>query len=284
MQPLTPIQLATRTMHRRRKLRKPSKLNFPNIIEAKYRRELSSLVEKMRQAVKNILVPELPGLLSQRGDSQRFDQTIAEKLADLMRAVSLSLEDDFAEEEISRIVSAIGDDLSSFNRMQVHRVFKSVLGVDLLSSEPNMQELLASFVGENVSLIKSVEAKYLSEVQQVVLRGVRGGLRHEEIASQLIGKNEEGVVSRAGKAESSADLIARDQTNKLYGQLTEERQTAAGIDKYIWRTALDERVRPEHAEREGEEFSWNDPPDDGHPGEAINCRCYAEPVIEIEGS
>lgn len=48
--------------------------------------------------------------------------------------------------------------------------------------------------------------------------------------------------------------------------------------QYIWRTVKDDRVRPEHAAREGQIFSWTDPPDDGHPGEAFGCRCWAEPV------
>ncbi len=49
---------------------------------------------------------------------------------------------------------------------------------------------------------------------------------------------------------------------------------------YIWRTRGDGKVRSEHAERDGKEFSWDDPPDGGHPGEAPNCRCRAEDVEE----
>lgn len=46
--------------------------------------------------------------------------------------------------------------------------------------------------------------------------------------------------------------------------------------KYIWRTRGDNKVRSEHAERDGKVFEWNNPPEDGHPGEAPNCRCRAE--------
>lgn len=48
--------------------------------------------------------------------------------------------------------------------------------------------------------------------------------------------------------------------------------------KYIWRTRGDCKVRSEHAERDGKVFEWNNPPDGGHPGEAPNCRCWAEAV------
>jgi len=48
--------------------------------------------------------------------------------------------------------------------------------------------------------------------------------------------------------------------------------------QYIWRTAGDGKVRSSHAERDGKTFSWDNPPDGGHPGVARNCRCEAEPV------
>ncbi len=39
-------------------------------------------------------------------------------------------------------------------------------------------------------------------------------------------------------------------------------------------------MRSSHAERDGKTFSWSDPPEGGHPGEAFNCRCRAEDVKE----
>ncbi len=54
-------------------------------------------------------------------------------------------------------------------------------------------------------------------------------------------------------------------------------------DHYIWRTARDGRVRPEHARREGRIFAWDDPPWDGHPGSAPGCRCSSEAVVELPG-
>ena len=52
--------------------------------------------------------------------------------------------------------------------------------------------------------------------------------------------------------------------------------------EYIWRTQGDGRVRESHAERDGKTFSWESPPDGGHPGEAPNCRCWAEDVKDNE--
>jgi SPP1 gp7 family putative phage head morphogenesis protein len=49
---------------------------------------------------------------------------------------------------------------------------------------------------------------------------------------------------------------------------------------YIWRTQGDERVRPEHAARDGQVFSWDDPAI-SPPGTEFGCRCIAVPYHGI---
>lgn len=51
---------------------------------------------------------------------------------------------------------------------------------------------------------------------------------------------------------------------------------------YIWRTRKDGKVRPSHAENDGRVFSWDDPPETGHPGTSYGCRCWAEPAWALE--
>ena len=45
--------------------------------------------------------------------------------------------------------------------------------------------------------------------------------------------------------------------------------------------ALAQTVR-DHWQREGQAFRWDQPPDDGHPGQPIHCRCTAEPIIDLD--
>jgi SPP1 gp7 family putative phage head morphogenesis protein len=49
---------------------------------------------------------------------------------------------------------------------------------------------------------------------------------------------------------------------------------------YIWRTQGDNKTRPSHAANNGKTFSWDNPPETGHPGESYGCRCWAEPTAE----
>ncbi len=39
------------------------------------------------------------------------------------------------------------------------------------------------------------------------------------------------------------------------------------------------KVRHEHAEHDDKVFDWDTPPETGHPGQAYNCRCFAEPYL-----
>ena len=125
-----------------------------------------------------------------------------------------------------------------------------------------------------MALIKSINAQYLAQVEQIVITGVRGGLNTKTIAGS--------VQTRFGVSASRSTLIARDQSTKFYGNLNGLRQEEAGVEQYIWRTSEDERVRSDHASKDGKVFSWDKPPPDtGHPGHSIQCRCVAEPVIDF---
>ena len=68
--------------------------------------------------------------------------------------------------------------------------------------------------------------------------------------------------------------LARNETGNLYAQEVKDLMIENGIEHFVWHTMKDDRVRPEHAEREGLVFSINDE----LPGEDFNCRCWAEPV------
>lgn len=122
------------------------------------------------------------------------------------------------------------------------------------------------------SYIRDIPAKLQSDVAAQVLKA-----RDEGLSTVDLGKL---IAERTGIAQGRAALIARDQLGTLNGELTKRRHTAAGIARYRWQTARDERVRPAHRDVQGKVFLWEAPPDIGHPGEPINCRCIAIPVLD----
>jgi len=78
------------------------------------------------------------------------------------------------------------------------------------------------------------------------------------------------------------------ETNHMKGRIKQAldryRQQQLGITHYIWRSQDDSKVRPEHAANDDKLFAWAKPPKGGHPGEAFNCRCYAEPAGDNAGA
>lgn len=82
-----------------------------------------------------------------------------------------------------------------------------------------------------------------------------------------------------GISERRAEHLARKLVTQLNSKINRHRYKAAHIKVYTWTTMMDERVRDEHQELEGEVFDvdGDGDPEEGHPGDAENCRCVAYP-------
>lgn len=148
-------------------------------------------------------------------------------------------------------------------------------------------QIIQKQVIENVLLIKTlpndVAQKVVSDISENALKGARA-----ESTEKII-KDKTDQHARA-----SARLIARTETAKTMSALTKARCEQLGLRWYIWRTALDgTRVRLSHRIMEGVLVNWNNPPAPEelvgdksaghyHAGNIWNCRCYSEPVLELE--
>ena len=66
--------------------------------------------------------------------------------------------------------------------------------------------------------------------------------------------------------------------------INELRQRDLGILQYVWRSRDDGKVRSSHAQYDDQVFSWDNPPVGGHPGQAFNCRCHAEPYFQDQAA
>ena len=161
---------------------------------------------------------------------------------------------------------------------QLQQGVNDAYGVDItpLLRAQNIEPMLALARKVNVNLIKSIPSQYFDDLSERVLRGVQQGQRYEDLADD--------IQSLYDVTDSRAKLIARDQTAKTNAAITQTRQQDLGVTHYRWVTAGDERVRPTHADNEGQIFAWDDPPEEtGHPGHDINCRCVAAPLVGYTG-
>lgn len=180
--------------------------------------------------------------------------------------------DQFKPKEAEALAKKFANRTVAHADEQLKRQAKAALGVDVFTAERGLAQQVEPFVTENVALIRSVPKKYFDDVEVMVARAVAEGQRWEDLATDLQDKFK--------IAENRAKLIAVDQVGKLYGNIQQLRQQQLGVEKYIWRTVNDNRVRPEHRVREGKLFSWDKPPSGGHPGHEIRCRCFPDPFFD----
>lgn len=162
------------------------------------------------------------------------------------------------------------------------RDMKRSVGVDVFSGSKTMQDYLLASAQQNAQLIKSIPAKYLEEVQTLVMANMRSGMRPGYIERAL--QEQFGVTQRRAK------FIARDQTAKIQGELAEKQQQDAGFEYFRWLDSEDQRVRHRHREIANKVtaygpgvYKWSNLPlsQDGvpiKPGSDYNCRCTAVPV------
>lgn len=260
-----------------RRRRPPPQLQ-PDAIRSAYFGAILGPLERARKLVREHLEAELPGLAetaaAARGDgSQARSDKDPSDINAILDRVSDRWFTEFPNERLAALASRYANRTAAFQREQLSKQFKAVLGIDLYRSEPWLAPRVAAFTAENVALIKSVASDLFTDLEKRLVAGLRNGQRWEELAAT--------IEARYGVAESRARLVARDQVGKLFGELNETRQKAHGITGAIWRTMRDNRVRDSHDAMEGERFKWDAPPTvDGEqiiPGEAINCRCWAEP-------
>jgi SPP1 gp7 family putative phage head morphogenesis protein len=152
-----------------------------------------------------------------------------------------------------------------------------------------LKEVVKASVSENVNLITSISDKYLSQVEQSVMRSITTGAGTGSLISDL--------EKYYGKADRRARDVALDQTRKVYNSINKGRMQAVGVKKFEWvHSGGGQKPRESHIAMSGNIYSFDDlpiinqeqvdrgyeAPERGIPGQAIKCRCTMVPVIEFE--
>jgi hypothetical protein len=195
-----------------------------------------------------------------------------------------------------QIMMGLGDTAASVlkaNSEQMKKQTKSVLGLSFENTAGDWwPDLRDRWADRNYALIKNLASDYIGRINDHVERAVTNGWSLQDLTDDIQGIGD-------GMSDRRARVIARDQVGKLNGQITQAQQTEIGIDKYIWDTAGDERVRgrpggkypdsvPSHWIMQGLVCRWDDASvysddggrtwkprtsdmPDGHPGDDIQC-------------
>jgi SPP1 gp7 family putative phage head morphogenesis protein len=163
-------------------------------------------------------------------------------------------------------------------RVNVYNMRKVIIGLERIGAVQQTRAVAAD-VNQVLSLARITNVELIRNITQ----------QQRDFARQELAKVDDPVPlakrleARLGVSRSRAKLIARDQVSKINGTLSEERHKAAGSTRYEWSTSSDERVRPEHAALDGQEFAYDDQNggDGGlKPGQPVACRCVGIAVFD----
>lgn len=156
----------------------------------------------------------------------------------------------------------------------------ATLKTDFLTE--NLNEVVKAAVNENVSLIKSISAQYLKDVEEAAYRSITTEGGYPQLLKAL--QNRKEISLRHAKN------VSLDQTRKIYNYINRERMQAVGVESFEWiHSGGGQRPRKDHIEMSGKIYSFNNLPiiekktgERGIPGQAINCKCTMRPVINLE--
>lgn len=176
----------------------------------------------------------------------------------------------------------IGEDKIKDVKTKYKSIIKSIdeqieINVDLTEAE---KEIIAKEYKNNLELhIKNFLDEETKKLRDEVEESVNAGYRAEHL--------KEIIKERYQVSESKAEFLAKQETSLLTSKYTQMRYKDAGINKYIWSTSGDNRVRHDHRELDGKIISYDDPPivdkatgRKAHAGEDFGCRCIQVPVID----
>lgn len=195
----------------------------------------------------------------------------------------------FVYSAVRRMVTPIAVQNMRTWRMAAKKATKNPGLYRMLMSEINqgLKSDIEIQIEENASLIKTLPTDVAKKVTKDISDMALKGMRASEIAKVI--REQTDKHSRA-----SAKLIARTEVSKTTTALTKARCDNLDLHWYVWRTMEDgDIVRKSHRIMEGVLVNWNEPPSpealageksvgNYHAGNIWNCRCYPEPLIEID--
>ena len=151
-------------------------------------------------------------------------------------------------------------------------------GIDFELADPIARAKIAELTGKITRIDDTIEHALRVSLQEGIVAG--------ESPQQLAAR----VRSVMDASQSRSMTIARTETGFAYSTGRNVGMQQAGVEKHEWLSARDARVRDDHAKSDGDVVPIGQPfpdtglqyPNDpnGPPGQIINCRCVAVPVLE----
>ncbi|MBO6294045.1 MAG: head morphogenesis protein [Selenomonas sp.] len=252
-------------------------------IEQAFARALRRLARRLNAIVKGLRDPrQIIAALKRYAQSKEFRQ--------------------FAEAVAMKMVTGLFRDMG-----RTWRQAAAAHGMGRELYQALMQELRTGRKGERLDelitdttyCIKTIPEDIGKEVAAYVEREALKGRRASDIEREI-------QLMFPQHTKARAELIARTQVSYTQTNLIKVRAEAIGLNWYVWRPVGgnkgDGRTRTSHRQMSGVVVNWNDPPAPEdlfprytksgrpyrntlghyHAGQCPNCRCYPEPIVDLD--
>jgi SPP1 gp7 family putative phage head morphogenesis protein len=230
---------------------------------------MNMIITEMRDYVATNIMP----FLKTNEASYVADASFAMTLRDLMNGFKDKFRDITGIATTVATNAVVGTTKSNEKRFNM-ALEKGDISLSRILSTEGLTDVVQTQIAANVDLIQSLPDEYYKKISNAVFQGVAEGNKSTSLARD--------IQEITGVSRNRAKTIARDQTQKTNNLITEQRQVDLGIEEYIWITGGDGRVRDSHRRNNGKTFRWDSPPPQtGHPGHDVNCRCTARAVINL---
>lgn len=249
-------------------------LSYPAGVAERYERQLDKLAERMIREYRRELLATWRGV--------GMDASIASQARIALNKLRRRFQSMFNREAPGITENIIGR-IDKHSKSSLEQSLKQLSGgVTLKVAElPGaLADALKASTAENVALIRSIPQQFHLEIEGAVMRSIQPGGRGLQEVTEQISKYE-GITKRRVR------IIANDQTRKITSAMNAERAKSAGITKFKWlHSSGSAEPRKSHVAANGKVYDYSDPPaigDNGEPvlpGQAINCRCVAVPVLD----
>lgn len=257
---------------------------------------LNRMVVAMLRQFNAQVIRMYPSLMAEtRMDAQR--RLSLRPVVEMIKGFKIQYEREFDSKEssITQFLGSLSEQMAMHNRrLWKQNIIEKAVAVGrtvaarafAIAEEPGIPKIVSTqWTNAQLALVKKTGAarvppipyEHFQRLGVAVQDAVHSGLRVEELQKKLA--ELDGVSTRR------AEVIARDQTGKYNGKMTEIRHAEIGVKAYFWRDSGDGRVRPLHRQRDresarGKRFYYSKPPKGGNPGQDYQCRCWADPDLD----
>lgn len=246
-------------------------------ITAEYQRRLDRLITEMNASVVYFLTA------SYRRNEPRtiaMDETPADALRRTMRDLAKRWLAKFDVASV-KLGEWFAQSVENRSTTQLKKILRDGgIAVDFQMT-PGMRDVMDATVNANVALIKSIPAKYFSEIEDMVQRSVQTG--------RDIGQLSDDLQKRFGITKRRAAFIATDQNEKATSAFNRVRMLEAGITHAQWQHSGGGRdKRPTHVKASRDKViypiseGWFDPAvgEKIQPGYLPRCKCIGRPIVK----